>query len=129
VSEFLSQRSAKITTSNKAIRQILKSKDNSILRKENKKTLRNKKSITLKSTQKTIVKSKKNLLKKKFNLDIAFVLLLSTINFINIKKKIIFETIENEETLIEFKTRKYINRRLINVDNIKNLEFKYILLA
>jgi len=65
---------------------LLESKDNLILRKENKKTLRSKRLIASNNTKKTIIKSKENLLKKKSNLNVAFILLLSTIYFINIKK-------------------------------------------
>jgi len=79
--------------------------------------------------QKTIVRNKENLLKKKFNLDIALVLLLLTVYSINTKKKAIFKIVKHKETLIKFKTPIYISRKLINIDNIENLEFKYILLT
>lgn len=81
-------RNAKIIISKKAIQQILENKENLILKKESKETLKNRKLIILKSTKKVIVKNKENLLKKKSNLDIVFVLLLSTIYFINVKKYI-----------------------------------------
>lgn len=69
------------------------------------------------------------MLKKKSNLDIALFLLLLTVYSINIKKRAIFKTVKNKETLIKFKTPIYISRKLINIDNIENLEFKYILLT